>query len=120
MGLGESREAAFALRDSVPAGTYRMVCDAIITAPVDVTLTLIWRRGDTDTTLAQWTSHWEPNGTFKAQACEVEMAAQAIDYRSGDLFVFRYHGESQMNAQAFIPNGDGERTDGRKPHIRLP
>jgi len=122
VGLGESQEAAFNLRASVPAGTYHLECDAIITESVDVTLTLIWRRGQTDTTLAQWVQHWNPlaDGTYNAQANEVEMAAPAIDYRSGDQLVFRYSGQSARLRQAFIPNGDGSRANGRLPSIRLP
>ena len=122
MGLGESQEAAFNRRASVPAGTWHVECDAIITESVDVTLTLIWRRGQTDTTLAQWMQHWNPlpDGTYKAQANEVEMAAQAIDYKSGDQLVFRYSGRSALLRQAFIPNGDGVSANGRIPSIRLP
>ena len=122
MGLGESQEAEFNLRASVPAGTYHIECDAIITESVDVTLTLIWRRGQTDTTLGEVMQHWNPrpDGTYSAQANEFDLAAPAIDYKSGDKLVFRYSGQSARLREAFIPNGDGSRASGRIPSIRLP
>lgn len=123
MGPGGSQEAAFALRASVPAGTYHVACDAVIIQPVDVTFTLIWRRGTADTQLAQWMRHWDPLPSgYTAQPYEVDMPAPAIDYRAGDQLVFRYEGPSpdQPNTQAFIPNGDGARTSGRIPNITLP
>lgn len=122
MGPGGSQEAAFALRASVPAGSYHVACDAIITAPVDVGFTLIWRRGQTDTPLAAWTGHWDrlPDA-FDAQTYEVDIAAPAIDYAPGDQLVFRYEGTvGGANTQAFIPNGDGARAKGRIPSITLP
>jgi hypothetical protein len=121
VGLGESQEAAFTLRASVPAGTYHVVCDAVITDPVDVTLTLIWRRGTTDTTLAQQMQHWEPLPTgFRAQPNDLEMAAPAIDWKPGDQLVFRYEGQSMKLREAFIPTGEGASVNGRKPTITLP
>ena len=122
MGLGESQEAAFDLRASVPAGAYHVACDAIIIGPVDVTFTLIWRRGQADTTLAQWTRHWDPlpGGDFDAQAYEVDEPAPAIDRKAGDQLVFRYAAANTATASAFIPNGDGFRANGRIPSITLP
>ena len=122
MGLGESREAAFNLRASVPAGVYHVTCDAIITDSVDATFTLIWRRGSSDTALAEWTGHWDPlaSGRFDAQPYEIDVNAPAIDFKSGDQLVFRYHGQSTKLREAFIPNGDGARASGRLPSIRLP
>ena len=123
MGPGGSQEAAFGLRASVPAGSYHVVCDAIIAVPVDVGFTLIWRRGQTDMQLAHWTQHWDPlpEGGFDAQAYEIDVAAPAIDYAPGDQLVFRYDGTvGGNNIQAFIPNGDGARASGRIPSITLP
>ncbi len=124
MGPGGSLlDAAFALRAAVPAGTYHVECDAVITASIDVTFSLIWRRGATDTMLAQWMKHWDPLvGSFNAQAYEVDMAAPAIDYQRGDQLVFRYAGDGPPNvlAEAFIPNGDGHFSNGRIPAITLP
>lgn len=121
-GLGGSLDARFDLRASVPAGAYHVVCDAIILQSVDVTLTLIWRRGSTDTTLAEWMQHWEPlpRDEYRAQSCEVDMPAPAIDFRDGDQLVFRYAGRSASNTMAFIPNGDGPDLGGRFPTIALP
>ena len=122
MGPGGSQDAPFNLRASVPAGTYHVECDSIIIAPVDVTFTLIWRRGGSDTQLAQWTQHWEPlpGGVYDAQPYEVDMPGAAIDFAAGDQLVFRYAGANTDNAQAFIPNGDGAISHGRIPAITLP
>jgi hypothetical protein len=119
---GNFLDAAFALRASVPAGTYHVTCDAIIIGPVDVTFTLIWRRGATDTKVAEWSRHWEPlgGGRYDAQAYELDVTGTAIDYRAGDQLVFRYAGANAATMQAFIPNGDGFRANGRIPSITLP
>ena len=127
MGLGESQqftsqEATFDLRASVPAGAYHVICDSIITAPVDATLTLIWRSGTTDTELAHATKHWDPlpDGTYNAQPYELDMQAPAIDHKAGDQLVFRYQAANTTAPNAFIPNGDGARANGRLPSITLP
>jgi hypothetical protein len=122
VGSGGSQDAEFDLRASVPAGTYHVECDAVITASIDVTFTLIWRRGAIDTQLVQWTKHWDklPSGV-DAQAYEVDMAAGAIDFQAGDQLVFRYAGaNAPSSAEAFIPNGDGVISHGRIPSITLP
>ena len=121
MGPGGSQDAAFTLRAAVPAGSYHVECDAVIIASVDVTFTLIWRRGTTDTTLAQWIRHWDPApGNFDAQPYEVDMAAPAIDFQKGDQLVFRYAAANTTRPEAFIPNGDGRTSNGRIPNITLP
>ena len=121
MGPGGSLDAAFDLRAPVPAGTYHVECDAIVTASVDVAFTLIWRRGPLDTVLAYWMHHFDrPPGPLEAQAYEVDMAAQAIDFSRGDQLVFRYAGANTTTMMAFIPNGDGKNANGRIPSITLP
>ena len=122
MGPGGSQEAPYSLKGSVTAGTYHVICDAIIIRSVDVTFDLIWRRGSTDTSLATWSHHFDPlpGGVFTAQAYELDQTAQAIDFSSGDQFVFRYSGANTTSQQAFIPNGDGATALGRIPNITLP
>ena len=122
MGPGGSQEAPFDLRASVHAGTYHVACDAIIIGSVDVTFTLIWRRGQADTNLAQWTRHWDPlpGGVYDAQAYEIDMAGAAIDWQAGDQLVFRYAAANTTTPNAFIPNGDGFHANGRIPSITLP
>jgi hypothetical protein len=106
----------------VPAGTYHLVLDAVITASVDVTFDLIWRRGGTDTELVTWTEHYDPlgGGDFDAQPLEYDEDAQAIDWQQGDQLVFRYTGANTTGNEAYIPNGDGASSHGRDPNITLP
>jgi hypothetical protein len=127
VGAGGSQEASFALRGDVRAGTYHLVLDAVIINPVDVTFDLIWRHGGTDTTLAEWTEHYDPTGdpTFPAQPFEYDEpatgAAPAIKHVSGDELVFRYTASpTSPSGESYIPNGDGAFTHGRIPNIRLP
>lgn len=121
MGPGGSQEAPYALKADVPAGTYHVICDAIVIRAVDVTFDLIWRRGSTDMPIATWTQHFDPiPGNFDAQAYEVDETGPAIAFQSGDQFVFRYSGANTTSTQAFIPNGDGANANGRIPNITLP
>jgi hypothetical protein len=122
VGPGGSQEAPYSLNGSVSAGTYHVICDAIIIRSVDVTFDLIWRRGSTDTTLATWSQHFDPlpGGVYTAQAYEIDQTTDAIDFKSGDQLVFRYSGANTTSQQAFIPNGDGATAHGRIPNITLP
>lgn len=103
------------------AGTYHVICDAIIIQSVDVTFDLIWRRGGTDMSVATWQHHFEPlgGGVYHAQPYEVDEPGTAIDFQSGDELVFKFTGTS-TSLQAFIPNGDGATAMGRIPNITLP
>ncbi len=122
MGSGGSHEAEYALKASIPAGSYHVICDAAVIRAVDVTFDLVRRRGATDTNLATWMQHFEPlpSGVFDAQAYELDVPAPAIDFQKGDQFVFRYSGMNSTAMQAFIPNGDGALNEGRIPNITLP
>lgn len=122
MGPGGSQEAEFELVADVPAGTYRLICDAIVIRPIDVTFDLVWRHAGGDTLLATHTRHFEPlpNGVIGAQECEVELEAQAIDRAPGDQLIWRYSGANSTTSMAWIPNGDGPLTGGRIPNITLP
>lgn len=118
MGAGGSQDAAFTLRAPVPAGTYHLVLDAVITASIDVTFDLIARSGGTDTVLVEWTDHYDPRPVgFDAQPFEYDEVAPAI---SGGQLVFRYSGSNTTGVEAYIPNGDGPNSNGRIPNITLP
>lgn len=123
MGAGGSQEAEFELVADVPAGTYKLIADGIITASVDVTFELIWRRaGVADTVLATFQHHFDPlgGGNFDAQPFEATAEAPAIEWVEGDLFVFRYTGTNSASTMSYIPNGDGPNYNGRYPNITLP
>jgi hypothetical protein len=121
VGAGGSQEAAFTLREKVPAGTYHLVLDAVITHAVDVTFDLVWRRGATDTPLATWTAHYDAiAGNFDAQPFEYDEDGPAIDTLGGDQLVFRYTASAGSPLDSYIPNGDGVNSHGRIPNITLP
>jgi len=122
VGAGGSQEAPYTLKAKVPAGTYHLVMDAVITLSIDVQFDLIWRRGDTDTVLATWNQHFDPNGggNFDAQPWEYDEDCAAIDTLKGDQLVFRYTGTGGATNEAYIPNGDGPFSHGRIPNITLP
>jgi hypothetical protein len=123
VGAGGSQDAAYSLKDSVHAGTYHCVLDSVIIRPVDVTFSLIWRRGATDMPLATWQKHFDPlaGGDYDAQPYEADEQAPAIDFQPGDQLVFRYAaGSNTSTAESYIPNGDGKTSNGRIPNITLP
>jgi len=107
----------------VPAGTWHLIGDGIITESVDVHFEMLWRRtGVADVTVATWDHHFDPlgGGNFDAQAYEADATGTAIDFQAGDKLVFRYTGASLSNVNAYVPNGDGAVANGRIPSITLP
>ena len=123
MGAGGSQEAEFRLLDDIPAGTWTLVADGIITYPVDVEFELIYRRPSGDTAIGTWNQHFDPLPQgFDAQAYEVSIDAPAFSWTDGDQLVFRYTGTGTQPNQpmAYVPNGDGFRANGRIPYIDLP
>jgi hypothetical protein len=105
----------------VPSGQYHFVLDCIVIAGVDVTFDLMHRRGSDNVVLTTWTHHFEPlPASFDAQAYEIDRQAPEIDFKSGDELVFRYSAANTIQAEAWIPNGDGNLSHGRIPNITLP
>jgi hypothetical protein len=91
--------------------------------PVDVLFELVHTRGGADVeVLATWMQHYEPlpGGIYEAQACDVDMAAPAIAFETGDQLLWRITGTNASAMQSFIPNGDGVRAKGRIPSVTLP
>ncbi len=122
MGVGDPREAPFALLGPIPAGTWTLVGDGIIVEPVDVQFDLIWRAGGVDTPLAIWTHHFDPQapGNFDAVAYEEAKPAAPVPAEPGDLLVLRYQAMNATVGMAYIPNGDGANSNGRIPNLTLP
>ena len=122
MGAGSSLDATYALQANLPAGTWTIVGDGIITASVDVTYELLLRHAGVDTTIASWQHHFDPlgNGDFSAQPFDGTATGTAQTVVSGDLLVWRFIGANSTAAMAFVPNGDGTLSHGRLPSIVLP
>ncbi len=122
MGPGRSLDAEFALVAGLPAGSYHVIYDSIILFAVDVTFSIIHRRGDADTVLATWDEHFEPlpGGTFEAQLRERDEVAPAVPFQDGDKLVYRYAGANAQGSMSYIPVGNPESEGGRHTNITLP
>lgn len=83
---------------------------------------LLRRAGVADVDLATWDHHFDPttDGKFNAEAYEADAPGIATDFQKGDQLVFRYTADSAKLANAYVPNGDDGRKNGRIPNITLP
>jgi hypothetical protein len=107
----------------IPAGTWHLVGDGIITEPVDVHFEVLQRRaGQADLDIATWDHHFDPlpNGVFTAQALDADATGIELMFQPGDQLVFKYTGQSATLANAYVPDGDGAVKSGRDPSITLP
>lgn len=122
MGAGRSLEAAYALGGPIEAGAWLMVGDGIVLESVDVTFEIVWRSDSGDEVLASWQHHFDPlpGGEYRAQAYEESAELARVDAADGDQLILRFTGEGSEQVMAYIPNGDGEVTDGRVPFLDLP
>lgn len=108
---------------AIPAGTWHLVGDGIITESVDVHFEMIHRRaGVADVDICTWDHHFDPlpGGSFDAQALDADATGTAVDFEAGDQLVFKYTGASATLPNAYIPDGDGATKHGRNPNITLP
>jgi hypothetical protein len=89
---------------------------------VDVQFDVLWRAGGVDTTIASVTHHYDqdPNGRFNAIAFETDLDGEAANARPGDKLVLRMSTPTTTVAIAWLPNGDGYKTGGRVPSLKLP
>ena len=89
---------------------------------MDVHFEVVLRRSGTDTPIVAWDHHFDPlgAGNFDAQPLDADAEGVAVDYVAGDQIVFIYSGQSASSANAYIPDGDGARKNGRNPSITLP
>src|SRR5205823_3279919 len=112
-------EAPFDLVAGIPAGTWHLVGDGVITESVDVHFEVIHRRGSADTDACTWDHHFDPalDGTFPVQPLDADAACTAVDFQPGDKLVFKYSGASAMNNEAYIPDGEGSSNGGRDPNL---
>ncbi len=123
MGAGGSQEAEFSLRGDLPAGSWHLAGDGIITQSVDVHFELFVRRADTmEVALVDWNHHFDPlgGGRFTAQKYDASADGPAVTFLAGDQLILRYTGTNSAFAMAYQPNGDGASTGGRIPFVDLP
>jgi hypothetical protein len=93
----------------------------VILQPVDVTFEVLVRRGDTDLPVVRWEQRFDPMPSgFDAVPYEATAQGVGVTFRSGDRLIFRYTGQSASSMNAYVPNGDGVRQNGRIPNLTLP
>ena len=81
---------------------------------------LLVRRDSADTLIGSWQQSFTPRPVgFDAYAVDLEVIAPQVTVQAGDVLVFRYSGEMGL-AMSYIPNGEGDRANGRIPFITLP
>jgi hypothetical protein len=122
VGAGRSQEAPYALKAAIPAGNWHFVLDGIIITSVDVKFELLHRRAGADTTIVMWDQHFEPMvpQLFEATPYEYDAMGAEVPFAAGDNLVFRYSATNTIQSDAWIPNGDGEHSNGRIPYLTLP
>ena len=123
MGVGDSLEAATTLAAPIAAGTWTLVGDGIVFAPIDVRFEVLRRRAAAPAlAVFHVDHHFDPpaTGGFAAVTFDATAAGAAVDYAPGDSLVWRFT-PSGTDAQAtYIPNGDGANAHGRIPSLALP
>lgn len=123
MGVGDSLEAAFQLAGPIRAGSWHLIGDGIILQSVDMRFDVVWRIAAGDTTLASFTNHFDlPTGEaqFNAVPFEADAPGIAAAAHAGDQLVLRFTASGSGNGTVYIPNGDGSKTMGRIPSVKLP
>ena len=120
LGAGGTLEAQFATEAPLRAGVWHLVGDGIIVGACDVTYDLFWRDAAGEHAIASWEHHFDPPPAgFDAQPFEGDAVAVAASNARGDALVLRFTVQS-AEAIAYIPNGDGAKTNGRIPMLTLP
>src|SRR5437867_2557285 len=102
---------------------WHLVGDGIITEAVDVHFEVDLRHtGAADMPIVAWDAHFDPlpNSSFDAQPLDADAAGIAIDYQADDQLVFKYTGTSAKLKNAYVPDGDGGKKNGRNPYVVLP
>jgi len=80
------------------------------------------RTGVADAPIVGWDAHFDPlpGNSFDAQPLDADAAGIDVDYQDGDALVFKYTGTSLKLKNAYVPDGDGGKKNGRNPYIVLP
>lgn len=123
-------EAAYALSGPVPAGTYGLVGDGIVTGDsatdVEVRFEVLWRaKGQAPpagTPLATFQHRFvrDPANRFGAVRYDGQAAGAAAGAPAGDQLVLRVTAVGGSVGAMYILNGDGATAGGRIPRLDLP
>jgi hypothetical protein len=80
------------------------------------------RAGVADVSIVAWDAHFDPlpGASFDAQPLDADALGIAVDYLAGDQLVLKYTGVSAKLKNAYVPDGDGGKKNGRNPYVTLP
>jgi hypothetical protein len=124
VGAGSSLEAPFTLAGAIRAGTWHFIGDGLVLDAVDMRFDVLWRAGGSDVTLVTFRHHYDPPPAgptqFDAVTYEADAAGIAVAAHAGDTLVLRFTVENGPTMPSFVPNGDGAKTMGRIPSLKLP
>jgi hypothetical protein len=97
-----------------------LIGDGIVIDACDVTYDLLWRDAAGDHAVASWQHHYDPPPSgFDAAPFEADASGAAAPNARGDALVLRFTVQSTQSI-AYIPNGDGAKTNGRIPQLTVP
>jgi hypothetical protein len=136
VGVGDSLEAAYALRGPVPAGVFRLVGDGILAGEgvtfMDVRFDVLHRPmagGGGEALLVRFENRFVRDLSARFRAVRYERAAEGPGTSmstptpaggSPGLLVLRVTALDGSVGGSFILNGDGDRAGGRIPRLDLP
>lgn len=132
MGVGDSLEAAYALRGPVPAGLFGLIGDGILAGEgvtfMDVRFDVLHRQANGgEALLVRFENRFVRDLNARFRAVRYERAAEgwgtpppAGSSGSPGLIVLRVTALDGSLNGSFILNGDGERAGGRIPRLDLP
>jgi hypothetical protein len=125
VGVGDPLEASFVLLGAIGAGTWHLVGDGLVLAPVDMRFDVLLAAGGVpEQTVVSFSHHFDPPTgahVYDAVTFEADAAGAAVAARPGDLLVLRLTAvQSTTGGAAFIPNADGSHAAGRIPSLTVP
>jgi hypothetical protein len=127
VGAGGSLEAAFHLLGPIKAGNWHLVGDGVTFDPCVVTFAVLWRTSDGKdhpivSFMHSFAASGPPmNGYAPAIAYEADATGAAVPAQAGDELVLRFTATGNASdANLYIPNGDGNKAQGRIPSLTLP
>jgi hypothetical protein len=131
----DTEEAAYTLHGPIPAGTWHLVGDGIITGTGVTNVTILFEvrlrpkaalADELDKVVLQTQNTFardpDPQRAFAPVLFETLVAGISVDATPGDRLILRIHALRGDSGAMYILNGDGDRgaPGARIPHLDLP